>query len=147
MAPKGTCRGRSTRVGQVARAALKRNFHRAAGRILCRRLKYAMGYFPTLVKIFPRQPSLIPDVCSLLGYFIVPSGCGVPSLIVSSAPRSNLSLVWVVDRWVWMLLLVRNGHVSGEMVVCVDRLRASCIELSSRTPLQFRPLVVVVPKG
>ncbi|KAK8563456.1 hypothetical protein V6N12_035602 [Hibiscus sabdariffa] len=86
-------------------------------------------------------------VCSLLGYFIVPSGCGVPSLIVSSAPRSNLSLVWVVDRWVWMLLLVRNGHVSGEMVVCVDRLRASCIELSSRTPLQCRPLVVVVPKG
>ncbi|KAK8475147.1 hypothetical protein V6N13_108793, partial [Hibiscus sabdariffa] len=44
MAPKGTCRGRSTRVGQVARAALKRNFHRAAGRILCRRLKYATGY-------------------------------------------------------------------------------------------------------
>ncbi|KAK8640729.1 hypothetical protein V6N13_008481 [Hibiscus sabdariffa] len=86
-------------------------------------------------------------VCSLLGYFIVPSGCGVPSLIVSSAPRSNVSLVWVVDRWVWMLLLVRNGHVSGEMVVCVDRLRASCIELSSRTPLQCRPLVVVVPKG
>ncbi|KAK8634543.1 hypothetical protein V6N13_022424 [Hibiscus sabdariffa] len=75
-------------------------------------------------------------VCSLLGYFIVPSGCGVPSLIVSSAPRSNLSLVWVVDRWVWMLLLVRNGHVSGEMVVCVGRLRASRIELSSRTPLQ-----------
>ncbi|KAK8616707.1 hypothetical protein V6N13_116677 [Hibiscus sabdariffa] len=70
-----------------------------------------------------------------------------PSLIVSSAPRSNLSLVWVVDRWVWMLLLVRNGHVSGEMVVCVDRLRASCIELSSRTPLQCRPHVVVVPKG
>ncbi|KAK8632008.1 hypothetical protein V6N13_028785 [Hibiscus sabdariffa] len=63
-------------------------------------------------------------VCSLLGYFIVPSGCGVPSLIVSSAPRSNLSLVWVVDR-----------------------LRASCIELSSRTPLQCRPLVVVVPRG
>ncbi|KAK8667414.1 hypothetical protein V6N13_007564 [Hibiscus sabdariffa] len=86
-------------------------------------------------------------VCSLLGYFIVPSGCGVPSLIVSSTPRSNLSLVWVVDRWVWMLLLVRNGHVSCEMVVCVDRLRASCIELSSRTPLQCRPLVVVVPKG
>ncbi|KAK8634765.1 hypothetical protein V6N13_022646 [Hibiscus sabdariffa] len=86
-------------------------------------------------------------VCSLLGYFIVPSGCGVPSLIVSSAPQSNLSLVWVVDRWVWMLLLVRNGHVSGEMVVCVGRLRASRIELSSRTTLQCRPLVVAVPKG
>ncbi|KAK8631964.1 hypothetical protein V6N13_028741 [Hibiscus sabdariffa] len=61
MAPKGTCRGRSTRVGQVARAALKRNFHRAASRILCRRLKYATGYFPTLVKIVP---TLIPDVHS-----------------------------------------------------------------------------------
>ncbi|KAK8700778.1 hypothetical protein V6N13_019168 [Hibiscus sabdariffa] len=86
-------------------------------------------------------------VCSLLGFFIVPSGCGVPSLIVSSAPRSNLSFVWVVERWVWMLLLVRNGHVSGEMVVCVGRLHASCIELSSRTPLQCPPLVAVVPKG
>ncbi|KAK8475452.1 hypothetical protein V6N13_021756 [Hibiscus sabdariffa] len=74
-------------------------------------------------------------------------GCGVPSLIVSSAPRPNLSVVWVVDRWVWMLLLVRNGHVSGEMVVCVGRLRASCIELSSRTTLQCPPLVVVEPKG
>ncbi|KAK8635130.1 hypothetical protein V6N13_023007 [Hibiscus sabdariffa] len=86
-------------------------------------------------------------VCSLLGFFIVPSGCGVPSLIVSAAPRSNLSLVRVVDRWVWMLLLVRNGHVSGEMVVCVGMLCASCIELSSRTPLQCPPLVAVVTKG
>ncbi|KAK8632042.1 hypothetical protein V6N13_028819 [Hibiscus sabdariffa] len=42
-------------------AALKRNFHRAAGRILCKRLKYATGYFPTLVKIVP---TLIPDVHS-----------------------------------------------------------------------------------
>ncbi|KAK8590534.1 hypothetical protein V6N13_057427 [Hibiscus sabdariffa] len=74
-------------------------------------------------------------------------GCGVPSLIVSSAPRPNLSVVWVVDRWVWMLLLVRNGHVSGEMVVCVGRLHASCIELSSRTTLQCPPLVAVEPKG
>ncbi|KAK8503783.1 hypothetical protein V6N13_108785 [Hibiscus sabdariffa] len=74
-------------------------------------------------------------------------GCGVPSLIVSSAPRPNLSVVWVVDRWVWMLLLVRNGHVSGEMVVCVGRLRASCIELSSRTTLQCPPLVAVELKG
>ncbi|KAK8640530.1 hypothetical protein V6N13_008283 [Hibiscus sabdariffa] len=106
MATKGTCRGRSTRVGQVARAVLKRHFHRAAGRILCRRLKYATGYckwqsglaatihrdsalchfdsslppysllflldqrlgfnsgciVPTLVKIFPQKPSLIPGV-------------------------------------------------------------------------------------
>ncbi|KAK8617432.1 hypothetical protein V6N13_080348 [Hibiscus sabdariffa] len=43
--------------------------------------------------------------------------CGVPLLIVSSALRSNLSVVWVVDR-----------------------LCASCIELSSRTPLQCLPL-------
>ncbi|KAK8493392.1 hypothetical protein V6N13_101943 [Hibiscus sabdariffa] len=83
-----------------------------------------------------------PCVATVLGV-----GCGVPSLIVSSAPRPNLSVVWVVDRWVWMLLLVRNGHVSGEMVVCVGRLRASCIELSSRTTLQCPPLVVVEPKG
>ena len=34
----------SLSVGQGARAALERNFHRAAGRILCRRLKYATGY-------------------------------------------------------------------------------------------------------
>ncbi|KAK8590524.1 hypothetical protein V6N13_057417 [Hibiscus sabdariffa] len=77
----------------------------------------------------------------------MPSGCGVPSLIVSSAPRLNLSVVWVVDRWVWMLLLVRNGHVSGEMVVCVGRLHASCIKLSSRTTLQCPSLVAVEPKG
>ncbi|KAK8586363.1 hypothetical protein V6N13_009956 [Hibiscus sabdariffa] len=44
-------------------------------------------------------------------------------------------------------LLVHNGHVSGEMVVCVGRLRASCIELSSRTTLQCPPLVAVEPKG
>ncbi|KAK8634394.1 hypothetical protein V6N13_022275 [Hibiscus sabdariffa] len=89
------------------------------------------------------------EICGFTRFsdFIVPSGCGVPSLIVSSAPRPNLSVVWVVDRWVWMLLLVRNGHVSGEMVVCVGRLRASCIELSSRTTLQCPPLVAVEPKG
>ena len=46
-----------------------------------------------------------------------------------------------------MLLLVRNGHVSGDTVVCVGRLRATCIELSSRTPPQYPPLVVDVPKG
>ncbi|KAK8547799.1 hypothetical protein V6N13_027412 [Hibiscus sabdariffa] len=83
----------------------------------------------------------------LWSYSIVPRDSGVPSLIVSSALRPNLSAVWVVDRWVWMLLLVRNGHVSGEMVVCVGRLRASCIELSSRTPLQCSPLLAVEPKG
>ncbi|PHT97295.1 hypothetical protein BC332_33799 [Capsicum chinense] len=44
-APKGTCRWLSRRGGRVAVAALKYNFHRAAGRILCRQLKYATGYF------------------------------------------------------------------------------------------------------
>ncbi|CAA0814530.1 Unknown protein [Striga hermonthica] len=41
---KGTCRGPSPRGGLAALGALKFNFHRAAGRILCRRLKYATGY-------------------------------------------------------------------------------------------------------
>ncbi|PHT97287.1 hypothetical protein BC332_33791 [Capsicum chinense] len=43
-APKGTCRWLSRRGGRVAAATLKYNFHRVAGRILCRQLKYAMGY-------------------------------------------------------------------------------------------------------
>ncbi|KAE8720264.1 hypothetical protein F3Y22_tig00020999pilonHSYRG00002 [Hibiscus syriacus] len=43
--PKGTCRGCSSHVGQVERDSLERNFHRAVGRILCRRLKYATGYY------------------------------------------------------------------------------------------------------
>ncbi|KAK8523961.1 hypothetical protein V6N13_105175 [Hibiscus sabdariffa] len=90
------------------------------------------------------------EICGFTRFsdFIVPSGCGVPSLIVSSAPRPNLSVVWVVDRWVWMLLLVRNGHVSGEMVVCVGRLRASCIELC-RAALLFNvlPLWPSSPRG
>ncbi|WOH03298.1 hypothetical protein DCAR_0622730 [Daucus carota subsp. sativus] len=43
-APKGTCRWCS-RCGRCASpAALKFNSHRAASRILCRRLKYATGY-------------------------------------------------------------------------------------------------------
>ncbi|KAJ4699518.1 hypothetical protein OWV82_026566, partial [Melia azedarach] len=42
--PRGTCRRPSPRGGRAARAALKLNSHRAAGRILCRRLKYATGY-------------------------------------------------------------------------------------------------------
>ena len=43
-APKGTCRWWSPHSRQVVRAALKYNSYRAAGRILCRRLKYATGY-------------------------------------------------------------------------------------------------------
>ncbi|CAN0928798.1 hypothetical protein LINGRAHAP2_LOCUS36683, partial [Linum grandiflorum] len=43
-APKGTCRWPSPLDGSVHRAALKFYFHRAADRIICRRLKYATGY-------------------------------------------------------------------------------------------------------
>ncbi|CAN7110955.1 unnamed protein product, partial [Brassica rapa subsp. narinosa] len=44
-APKGTCRSwLSPFGGSAVRTALNYNYHRAAGRILCRRLKYATGY-------------------------------------------------------------------------------------------------------
>ncbi|CAN7100377.1 unnamed protein product [Brassica rapa subsp. narinosa] len=43
-APKGTCRWLSPFGGSTVRTALNYNYHRAAGRILCRRLKYATGY-------------------------------------------------------------------------------------------------------
>ncbi|KAG7528680.1 putative transposase Ptta/En/Spm plant [Arabidopsis suecica] len=49
-APKGTCRWPSPFGGSVVRTALNYNYHRAAGRILCRRLKYATGY---LLKLTP----------------------------------------------------------------------------------------------
>ncbi|CAN6804649.1 unnamed protein product [Brassica oleracea] len=42
-APKGTCRWLSPFGGSAVRTALNYNYHRAAGRILCRRLKYATG--------------------------------------------------------------------------------------------------------
>ncbi|CAN7100131.1 unnamed protein product, partial [Brassica rapa subsp. narinosa] len=41
---KGTCRWLSPFGGSTVRTALNYNYHRAAGRILCRRLKYATGY-------------------------------------------------------------------------------------------------------
>ncbi|CAF2086463.1 unnamed protein product, partial [Brassica napus] len=40
----GTCRWLSPFGGSAVRTALYYNYHRAAGRILCRRLKYATGY-------------------------------------------------------------------------------------------------------
>ncbi|CAN7099972.1 unnamed protein product, partial [Brassica rapa subsp. narinosa] len=40
----GTCRWLSPFGGSAVRTALNYNYHRAAGRILCRRLKYATGY-------------------------------------------------------------------------------------------------------
>ncbi|KAL0301704.1 UNVERIFIED_CONTAM: hypothetical protein Sradi_6447200 [Sesamum radiatum] len=43
-APKGTYRWPSPRVGRAMLAVLKYNSHRAADRILCRRLKYVTGY-------------------------------------------------------------------------------------------------------
>ncbi|CAN7077081.1 unnamed protein product [Brassica oleracea var. botrytis] len=42
-APKGTCRWLSPFGGSAVRTALNYNYHRAAGRILCRLLKYATG--------------------------------------------------------------------------------------------------------
>ncbi|KAI3685897.1 hypothetical protein L6452_35168 [Arctium lappa] len=42
--PKARVRWPSSCDGRVVRAALKYNSHQAAGRILCRRLKYATGY-------------------------------------------------------------------------------------------------------
>ncbi|CAN7093054.1 unnamed protein product [Brassica rapa subsp. narinosa] len=42
--PKGTCRWLSPFGGSTVRTALNYNYHRAAVRILCRRLKYATGY-------------------------------------------------------------------------------------------------------
>ncbi|WZZ71389.1 hypothetical protein YC2023_082759 [Brassica napus] len=43
-APKGTCRWLSPFGGSAVWTGLNYNYHRAAGRILCRRLKYATGY-------------------------------------------------------------------------------------------------------
>ncbi|CAF2086192.1 unnamed protein product, partial [Brassica napus] len=43
-APKGTCRWLSPFVEAPVRTALNYNYHQVAGRILCRRLKYATGY-------------------------------------------------------------------------------------------------------
>ncbi|CAN6967508.1 unnamed protein product, partial [Brassica rapa subsp. trilocularis] len=41
---RGTCRWLSPFGGSAVRTALNYNYHRVAGRILCRRLKYATGY-------------------------------------------------------------------------------------------------------
>ncbi|KAK8670411.1 hypothetical protein V6N13_037029 [Hibiscus sabdariffa] len=67
--PRARVVGAARASDKFARAALKRNFDRAAGRILCRGLKYATGYSSgvqhwmyssnTCENI---QPSLIPDV-------------------------------------------------------------------------------------
>lgn len=86
---------------------------------------------------------------------MVHSRGGYSCLAVAVCPRSLFPppldrasvLEWVVDRWSRMLPLVRNGHVSGDTVVCVGRLRASRIELSSRTPLQQSLLAALVPEG
>ncbi|CAN7092790.1 unnamed protein product [Brassica rapa subsp. narinosa] len=43
-APEGTCRWLSSFGRSTVRTALNYNYHRVAGRILCRRLKYATGY-------------------------------------------------------------------------------------------------------
>ncbi|KAK8640511.1 hypothetical protein V6N13_008264 [Hibiscus sabdariffa] len=65
MAPKGTCRGRSMRVGQVAHAVLKRNFHRAAGRILCDDLNTRRDIVSGRVALLPRSTEIQPFVASI----------------------------------------------------------------------------------
>lgn len=77
----------------------------------------------------------------------MPIGCGLASFIVSSASLTEKSVVWVVDWCAWMLPLVRNGHVSGNLVVCICRLRATSIELPSHTPLHYLPLWSLSPWG
>ncbi|KAG7527794.1 Reverse transcriptase RNA-dependent DNA polymerase [Arabidopsis suecica] len=56
-APKGTCRWLSPFGGSVVRTALNYNYHRAAGRILCRRLKYATGYSRLALNENPKNPN------------------------------------------------------------------------------------------
>ncbi|KAK8700644.1 hypothetical protein V6N13_019034 [Hibiscus sabdariffa] len=65
MAPKGTCRGRSTRVGQVARAALKRNFHRAAVESFADDLNTRRGIVSGRVALLPRSTEIQPFVASI----------------------------------------------------------------------------------
>ncbi|WZZ15105.1 hypothetical protein YC2023_108194 [Brassica napus] len=58
-APKGTCRWLSPFDGSAVRTALNYNYHRAAGRILCRRLKYATGYCKW--QIYKKKSSEVRD--------------------------------------------------------------------------------------
>jgi hypothetical protein len=85
--------------------------------------------------------------CVPISEISVPIGCGVPSFIVSFASRPRKLVVWVEDRCSSMLPLVRNWHMSGNLVVCICRLRASCIELPNHTPLQFLPERSLCPRG
>ncbi|CAF2086545.1 unnamed protein product [Brassica napus] len=58
-APKGTCRWVSQFGGSAVRTALNYNYHRVAGRILSRRLKYATGYCKW--QIYKKIPSEVRD--------------------------------------------------------------------------------------
>ncbi|CAF2086551.1 unnamed protein product, partial [Brassica napus] len=53
--PKGTCRWVSPLVEAPARPPLNYNYHRVAGRILSRRLKYATGIVSGRVALLPRS--------------------------------------------------------------------------------------------
>ena len=79
----------------------------------------------------------------------------LPRRLVSRAKRSwrgparcfLCSPRWVVVRCARSLPFVRNGHVSGALVVRVGRLRARRIELSTRAPLQSLPARPSRPGG
>ncbi|CAN6848887.1 unnamed protein product [Brassica oleracea var. botrytis] len=58
-APKGTCHWLSPFGGSAVWTALNYNYHRAAGRILCRQLKYATGYFKW--QIYKKMSSEVRD--------------------------------------------------------------------------------------
>lgn len=85
-------------------------------------------------------------VAELRGNVIAPYGyrakrlwCGLVRCFFRSL--TNTLVGGLLDRCARMLLLVRNGHMSGVLVVCIGRLCATCIELSSRTPLHYLPLL------
>ena len=60
-----------------------------------------------------------------LVYFLMPIGLGVASYVAYSAPWPSYRFrgPWVARR-AWMLPILRNGRVSGALVVRVGRLRA-----------------------
>ncbi|CAF2043616.1 unnamed protein product, partial [Brassica napus] len=64
-APKGTCRWLSPFGGSAVRTALNYNYHRVAGRILCRRLKYATGIVSGRVALLPRSTEIQPFVAKI----------------------------------------------------------------------------------
>ncbi|CAN6907165.1 unnamed protein product, partial [Brassica oleracea] len=60
----GTCRWLSPFGGSAVRTTLNYNYHRAAGRILCRRLKYATGYCKWQIHGKGQRADMCTDVLS-----------------------------------------------------------------------------------